>query len=141
MSPGIGMKSIGITDVGALKNELRKYKQGKKLDIRQFNQAARLAWLGLVVLSPLDGEDPDCHAWLLHLQRPAGLAEHVLRIDEDLFQFIHILDAQQGEALARILRRGVEERAAGLEDLNRRDFYLDHYFQSDDVPPPGATGG
>lgn len=134
------MKSISVTDVGALKNELRKYKVGKKLDIRQFNQAARLAWLGLIVLSPLDPEDADCHAWLLHLQRPEGLAEHVLRIDEDLFQLIHIVDAQQGEALMRILRRGVEERAAGFEALNRRDFYLDEYFKTDEAPPAGAPG-
>ena len=48
------MKSIQITDLGALRNELAKYKKGKKLGIRQFNQAARLAWLGKAVLSPLD---------------------------------------------------------------------------------------
>jgi hypothetical protein len=122
------MKGIQITDVGALRNELAKYKKGKKLDIRQFNQAARLAWLGRTVLSPLDPEDPECKAWLLYVQRPEGLAEHCLVIDEDLLQTIHILDAEQGTHLAAILEQGVKERAAGLDALNRRDFYLEKFF-------------
>lgn len=106
------MKGIPINDPGALRNELAKYKRGKKLDIRQFNQAARLAWLGRAVLSPLDPEDPDCKAWLLYLQRPEGLAEHCLVVDEDLLQFIHILDAEQGRtswpSWAKVSRRGPE---------------------------------
>lgn len=122
------MKGIPINDPGALRNELAKYKRGKKLDIRQFNQAARLAWLGRAVLSPLDPEDPDCKAWLLYLQRPEGLAEHCLVVDEDLLQFIHILDAEQGAHLVAILGEGVKARAGELEALNRRDFYLDRYF-------------
>jgi hypothetical protein len=122
------VKGIQITDVGTLRNELAKYKKGKKLDIRQFNQAARLAWLGRAVLSPLDPEDPECKAWLLYLQRPEGLAEHCLVIDEDLLQTIHILDAEQGAHLAAILGEGVKERAAGLDALNRRDFYLEMFF-------------
>ncbi len=122
------MKGIQITDVGALRNALAKYRKGKKLDIREFNQAARLAWLGRAVLSPLDPEDPECRAWLLYLQRPEGLAEHCLVVGEDLLQFIHILDAEQGRHLAAILEQGVKERAAGLEALNRRDFYLEKYF-------------
>jgi hypothetical protein len=126
------MKGIQITDLGALRNDLAKYKKGKKLDIRQFNQAARLAWLGRVVLSPLDAEDPDCKAWLLYLQRPEGLAEHCLVIDEDLLQYIHILDAEQGAHLAAILEQGVRERAAGFEALNRRDFYLEKYFRQEE---------
>ena len=125
------MKGIQITDLGALRNELAKYKKGKKLDIRQFNQAARLAWLGKAVLSPLDPEDSECKSWLLYLQRPEGLAEHCLVIDEDLLQYIHILDAEQGEHLAAILEQGVKERAAGLDALNRRDFYLEKYFDSE----------
>jgi len=122
-------KTIPLADVGALRNELAKYKKGKKLDIRQFNQAARLAWLGRVVLSPLDPEDPDNRAWLLHLERPEGIAGEVLIVDEDLFQRIHILDAEQGEHLAAILRQGVSERAEALAALNRRDFYFDKYFK------------
>lgn len=125
------MKGIQITDLGALRNELAKYKKGKKLGIRQFNQAARLAWLGRAVLSPLDPEDAECKAWLLYLQRPEGLAEHCLVIDEDLLQYIHILDAEQGAHLAAVLELGVKERAAGLDALNRRDFYLEKYFDPD----------
>ncbi|MEW5888575.1 MAG: hypothetical protein AB1768_05925 [Pseudomonadota bacterium] len=125
------MKTISVTDVGQLKNELAKYKKGKKLEIRQFNQAARLAWLGLAVLSPLDPEDPDCRAWLLYLQRPTGLAEHVLLADEELFLHIHMVDAEQGEALVRIIEQGVKERAAQLDELNRRDFYFTHFYRGD----------
>lgn len=122
-------KTIPLTDVGALRNELAKYKQGKKLDIRQFNQAARLAWLGRVVLSPLDPEDPDNRAWLLHLERLEGIAAEFVIVDEDLFQRIHVLDAEQGEHLAAILRQGMQERADALEALNRRDFYFEKYFE------------
>ena len=122
-------KTIPLTDVGALRNELAKYKKGKKLEIRQFNQAARLAWLGRVVLSPLDPEDPDNRAWLLHLERPEGIAAEFVIVDEDLFQRIHVLDAEQGEHLAAILRQGMHERADALEALNRRDFYFEKYFE------------
>jgi hypothetical protein len=123
-------KTISLTDVGALRNELAKYKQGKKLDIRQFNQAARLAWLGRIVLSPLDPEDPDNRAWLLHLERPEGMAGELVIVDEDLYQRIHVLDAEQGEHLAAVLQQGVHERAGTLDALNRRDFYFEKYFES-----------
>ena len=121
--------NIPVTDVGALKNELRKYKHGKKLDISQFNQAARLAWLGRIALSPLDPEDPECRAWLLHLERPEGLAGEVLDFDPELLGRMHILDAEQGERLAEILREGFESRAREIEQLARRDFYLDKFFR------------
>lgn len=124
------MKSINLTDVGALRNELNKYRRGKKLGIRQFNQAARMAWLGRIVLAPLDPEDPDCRAWLLYVHRPEGLAEHCLVVDEDLLQGIHVLDGEQGTHLAAILEQGVRERAASLDALNRRDFYLDKYYDA-----------
>lgn len=134
------MKPINLTDVGALRNELNKYRKGKKLGIRQFNQAARMAWLGRIVLAPLDPEDPDCRAWLLYVQRPEGLAEHCLVIDEDLLAGIHVLDGEQGQHLAGILELGVRERAAALEQLNGRDFYLDRYFDGADGAPraPGT---
>jgi hypothetical protein len=121
-------KSLSVTDVGALKNELRKYKHGRKLDISQFNQAARLAWLGRIVLSPLDPEDPECRAWLLHLEPPDGLAGEILEFDQELLGRIHVLDAEQGERLAEILREGVQARARELAALGQRDFYLAKFF-------------
>ncbi|HVC10404.1 MAG TPA: hypothetical protein VNE59_02105 [Burkholderiales bacterium] len=127
-------KNISVTDVGALKNELRKYKHGRKLDIPQFNQAARLAWLGRIVLSPLDPEDPECRAWLLHLEPPEGLAGEILQLDQDLMGRIHVLDAEQGERLAEILREGVQARARELAALEQRDFYLVKFFR----PKEGA---
>jgi hypothetical protein len=127
------MKEIKLTDVGRLKNELAKYKRGKKLDIRLFNQVARLAWLGRIVLCPLDLEDPECKAWLLHLEPLEGLAAQIIRVDEDLNGMpfasqIHVLDAEQGEALAAIFREGMEHRARELQALEGREFYLEKFF-------------
>jgi hypothetical protein len=127
------MKEIRLTDVGQLRNELAKYRAGKKLDIRLFNQVARLAWLGRIVLCPLDPEDPACRSWLLYLQPLQGLAAEFVQVDEDLNGMpfasqIHILDAEQGAALAAIFRQGMEHRAQELRDLNRRDFYFEHFF-------------
>lgn len=134
------MKSIRLTDVGALKNELNKYRKGKKLDIRLFNQVARLAWLGKIVLCRLDPEDPDSKSWLLHLQPPEGLAAEIIQVDEDLNGMpfasqIHVLDAEQGEALSAIFRAGMEARARDLAVLNRRDFYFEKFFKGEN---PGA---
>jgi hypothetical protein len=128
------MKEIKLMDVGQLRNELAKYKKGKKLDIRLFNQVARLAWLGKIVLSPLDPDDPGCRAWLLHLQPLEGLAAEIVRVDEDLngqpfASQIHILDAEQGEYLAQIFQEGMQQRARELEALNQRDFYLEKFFK------------
>jgi hypothetical protein len=127
-------RNIPIADLGALKNELAKYKKGKKLDIRLFNQVARLAWLGKIVLCPLDPEDPECRAWLLHLQPLDGLAAQLIKVDEDLNGMpfaaqIHILDGEQGGALAEIFRAGMEARARDLEALARRDFYFEKFFE------------
>jgi hypothetical protein len=127
-------KTVSVTDVGALKNALRRYTHGQKLEIAQFNQVARLAFLGRIVLSPLDPEDADCRAWLLHLERPEGMAAELLHVDEALFGRIHVLDAEQGRALAEILREGFEARARDLEALAQRDFYLAKFFR------PGGAG-
>jgi hypothetical protein len=126
-------RSIPIADLGTLKNELARYKKGKKLDIRLFNQVARLAWLGRIVLCPLDPEDPQCRSWLLHLQPPEGLAAQIIRVDEDLNGMpfasqIHILDAAQGAALAAIFREGMAQRARELQALEQRDFYFEKFF-------------
>ncbi len=127
------MKTVKLTDVGAIRNELAKYRRGRKLDIRFFNQVARLAWLGRIVLCPLDPEDPECRAWLLHLQPLEGLAAEIIRVDEDLNGMpfasqIHILDAEQGAHLAAIFREGMAHRARELETLERREFYLEKFF-------------
>ena len=129
------MKSIKVTDVGSLKNELNKYKKGKKLDIRYFNQAARLAWLGKITMSPLDAEDETCQSWLLHVQAPEGFLAHFLTVDEDLINEIHVLDAEQGQYLIEIMRAGLAARAGELEDLNRRDFYFDKFFKGGAAAP------
>lgn len=131
------MKTINVTDVGRLRNDLAKYKQGKKLDIRHFNQVARLAWLGKIVLCPLAPEDPECQSFLLYLQPVDELARQLLTLDEDLngqpfLSQIHILDAEQGRHLADIFRAGMEHRVAELQELERRDFYFGKYFKPDD---------
>ena len=127
------MKTIPIADTGKLKNELAKYKKGKKLDIRLFNQVARLAWLGKIVLCALDPDDPECKSWLLHLQPLEGLAAQIIRVDEDLngtpfSSQIHILDAEQGAHIADIFREGMQQRARDLQALEKRDFYFEKYF-------------
>lgn len=127
------MKEIRLADVGQLKNELARYRAGKKLDIRLFNQVARLAWLGRIVLCPLDPEDPTCKAWLLYLQPLEGLAAEIVRIDEDVngvpfASQIHVLDAAQGTALARIFRQGMEQRTGEMRALEARDFYFEQFF-------------
>jgi len=131
-------KSIPIADAGALKNQLAKFRHGKKLDIRLFNQAARLAWLGRVVLCPLDPEDENCRAWLLHLQPLEGLAAEIITMDEDLNGMpfaaqIHILDAEQGARLVEIFNAGMAHRARELQDLAQRDFYFEKFFDSKPV--------
>ena len=131
--PDSEMKQIKLTDVGQLRNELAKYKRGKKLDIRLFNQVARLAWLGKIVLCPLDPEDPECRAWLLHLEALEGLAAEIIKVDEDLNGMpfsaqIHVLDAEQGDALAAIFRDGMEHRARELQALQKREFYLEKFL-------------
>jgi hypothetical protein len=127
-------KIIPVEDMGRLRNELAKYKNGKKLDIRLFNQVARLAWLGKIVLCPLDPEDPECKAWLLRLEALEGLAAEIIKVDEDLNGMpfaaqIHILDAEQGETLVAIFREGMEHRARELQGLERREFYLEKFFK------------
>lgn len=135
------MKSIKVTDVGHIKNELNKYKQGKKLEIRQFNQAARLAWLGKVTMQPLDPEDPETRSFLIHIDYPDNFAAHFLNVDEDLAGRVFILDAEQGEYLAQIVEQGVRDRAALLEDLDKRDFYFAKFFKSDEGGDEGGAAG
>lgn len=137
------MKEIKVTDLSQLKNELAKYKKGKKLDIRHFNQVARLAWLGKIVLCPLDPEDTACKAYLLYLQPLDELAAQILTLDDDLngqpfLSQIHILDGEQGDYLAQIFREGMAHRVGALQELDRRDFYFGKYFQGEGGRGPAA---
>lgn len=135
------MKSIKVTDVGTLKNELNKYKKGKKLGISVFNQVARLAWLGKIVMSPLDPEDPECQAWLLHLQPLEGMVSHYLEVDDELFDQIHILDAEQGRYLAEIMGVGMKARAQEFALLNQRDFYFGKFFKTNELETGEPSSG
>lgn len=134
------MKSIKVSNLGEIRNELNKYKKGKKFDIRQFNQMARLAWLGKITLQPLDPQDPECKAYLLYADYPDELAAHFLDLDQDLVGHIHIVDGEQGDALAEVLRAGVEERARLYQELSRNDFYFRHFYKSAEAgaSPEGA---
>jgi hypothetical protein len=130
------MKSLKITNIGDIRNELNKYRRGKKFDIHQFNQVARLAWLGRVVMQPLDPQDSESRAFLVYIQEPDELAAHFLNTDQDLMRAMHIVDGEQAEALIRILRNGVEERARLYEDLSRSDFYFRHFHRANDGSVP-----
>ena len=123
------MKSMKIANIGEIRNELNKYKKGKKLDIHQFNQVARLAWLGKIVMQPLDLEDPDCKSFLVYIQEPEELAAHFLDTDQELTGGIQIIDGEQAMAMVEIMRSGVEERAKLYEDLSRSDFYFRYFYQ------------
>ncbi|WP_017941156.1 MULTISPECIES: hypothetical protein [unclassified Thioalkalivibrio] len=138
------MKSMKIANIGEIRNELNKYKKGKKLDIHQFNQVARLAWLGKIVMQPLDLEDPDCKSFLVYIQEPEELAAHFLDTDQELTGGIHIIDGEQAMAMVEIMRSGVEERAKLYEDLSRSDFYFRYFYQpgeEDKADDPGAGQG
>lgn len=123
------MKNIKVTDIGSIKNELRKYKNGKKLDINQFNQVARLAWLGKLVMQPLEPEDPECTALLVYVDYPDNMISHFLNTDEDLIGHMHIVDGVQGAALIKVMEQGFKERSALYQDLRQRDFYFAHFYQ------------
>ena len=133
------MKSIPITDVSSLKNELKKYKMGKKLEIPRFNQLARMAYLGLLVMTPLDPEDPSCKSFLVHIQEPQGLAAHFIDLDEDLQDGILILDSEQSMAMAGIMQAGVEERVRWHQALNERDFYFSVFYRPKDKETQAET--
>lgn len=123
------MKSIKISNLGEIRNELNKYKKGKKFDIHQFNQMARLAWLGKVVMQPLDPLDEKCESFLLYCDYPDEFQAHFLDPDQDLVGQMHIVDGEQALALSRIMQRGVEERALLYQDLRQRDFYFDEFYR------------
>ncbi|MCZ7565214.1 MAG: hypothetical protein M5U08_16735 [Burkholderiales bacterium] len=61
-------------------------------------------------------------------------------VDEELYQQIHILDAEQGAHLAAILAESVESRARELQALNGRDFYFERYFKPGESKSRDASG-
>ncbi|MGM0552811.1 MAG: hypothetical protein ACQETK_03225 [Pseudomonadota bacterium] len=132
------MKSMKIANIGEIRNELNKYKKGKKLDIHQFNQVARLAWLGKVVMQPLDPQDAECKAFLVYIEEPEELAAHFLDTDQELTGAMHIVDGEQAGALVEVLRSGVEERARLYQDLSRSDFYFRYFYQPGQDDEAGA---
>ncbi len=134
------MKSIKVTDTGTLKNELNKYRKGKKLDINQFNQVARLAWLGKIVLQPLEPTEPEVKSYLLYCDFPDVIPEQILNSDEDLIGRIHIVDSEQGDALARIVEQGFNERVALYRELAQKDFYFDEFYGKKDKAQKGKAG-
>jgi len=99
---------------------------------------ARLAWLGRVVMQPLDPQDPETRAFLVLVQEPDELAAHFLNTDQDLLGAMHIIDGEQSEALIQVLRSGVEERAKLYEDLARSDFYFRHFYRPKEAPDPAS---
>ncbi len=123
------MKTIKIKAIGTVKNELRKYTAGKKFDIHQFDQMARIAWLGKLVFQPLEPTNPDCKSFMVYAEFPTEFEEHFLRSDDDLIGCMHIVDFEQGEALIKIMEQGVKERAALFQDLKQRGFYMDHFYK------------
>jgi hypothetical protein len=131
------MKSLKVTNIGEIRNELNKYKRGRKFDIHQFNQVARLAWLGRVVMQPLDPQDAETRSFLIFIQEPDELAAHFLNTDHELTGAMHIVDGDQAEALIQVLRSGVEERAKLYEDLSRSDFYFRHFYRPEAESSPG----
>lgn len=129
------MKSLKITNIGEIRNELNKYKKGKKFDIHQFNQLARIAWLGRLVMQPLEPTDAEYKAFLVYVHEPDEFAQHFLDTDQELLGAMHIVDGEQAMALIEVLRGGVEERAKMYEDLARSDFYFRYFYQPKDEPP------
>jgi hypothetical protein len=133
------MKSLKVTNIGEIRNELNKYKRGRKFDIHQFNQVARLAWLGRVVMQPLDPQDAETRSFLIYIQEPDELAAHFLNADQELIGAMHIVDGEQAEALIQVLRSGVEERAKLYEDLSRSDFYFRYFYRPEPDEGPAET--
>lgn len=129
-------QSIPLQDTGALKNELRRFQKGQKLTIQEFNKVARLAYFGYVVLNHLDPEDDSVTAYLMYLQPPEGLAGTVLDVYEDMPDSIRILDGEQGDAIADVIRQGIHERLDHLQRIENSDFYF-HYFYENTEESPG----
>ncbi|KPV41140.1 hypothetical protein AN478_04345 [Thiohalorhabdus denitrificans] len=133
-------KTIPLQDTGSLKNELRKYQKGQKLTIQEFNRVARLAYFGFVVLTPLDPENDEVDSYLMYIQPPEGLPATQLDIYEDMPDSITILDGEQGNAIADVIRQGVRDRVDQLQAVNRREFYFEYFYEQEQSGSSGENG-
>jgi hypothetical protein len=123
-------KTIPLQDTGALKNELRKFQKGEKLTIQDFNKIARLAYFGFIVLTPLDPEDDNVTSYLMYIQPPEGLPATQLDIDEDMPDSIRILDGEQGDAIADVIRQGVRDRLDHIQKVVGTEFYFQYFYEN-----------
>jgi len=133
-------KTIPLQDTGALKNELRKFQKGQKLTIQDFNKIARLGYYGFIVLTPLDHEDDNVTSYLMYIQPPEGLPATQLEVDEDMPDSIRILDGEQGDAIADVIRQGVRDRLDHIQQVAQTDFYF-QYFYDDAADQGGGDDG
>ncbi|HKJ71881.1 MAG TPA: hypothetical protein VKA55_09040 [Gammaproteobacteria bacterium] len=131
-------KTIPLQDTGALKNELRKFQKGEKLTIQDFNKIARLAYFGFIVLTPLDPEDDNVTSYLMYIQPPEGLPATQLDIDEDMPDSIRILDGEQGDAIADVIRQGVRDRLDHIQRVAGTEFYFQYFYEN---TGDGQSGG
>jgi hypothetical protein len=123
-------KTIPLQDTGALKNELRKFQKGEKLTIQDFNKIARLAYFGFIVLTPLDPDDDNVTSYLMYIQPPEGLPATQLDIDEDMPDSIRILDGEQGDAIADVIRQGVRDRLDHIQKVAGTEFYFQYFYEN-----------
>lgn len=123
-------KTIPLQDTGALKNELRRFQKGEKLTIQDFNKIARLAYFGFVVLTPLDPEDDSVTSYLMYIQPPEGLPATQLPVDEDMPDSIRILDGEQGDAIADVIRQGVRDRLDHIQQVAGKEFYFQYFYEN-----------
>ncbi|HKL77283.1 MAG TPA: hypothetical protein VJ985_02800 [Gammaproteobacteria bacterium] len=133
-------KTIPMQDTSTLKNELRRFQKGQKLTIQEFNKVARLAYFGYIVLSPLDPDDEDVTSYLMYIQPPEGLPATQLSVDEDMPDSIRILDSEQGNAVADVIRQGIRDRLDHIQQVQQTDFYF-RYFYEKPNEEKGSGGG
>jgi hypothetical protein len=134
-------KTIPLQDTSTLKNELRRFQKGQKLTIQEFNKVARLAYFGYVVLSPLDPDSDEVTSYLMYIQPPEGLPATQLSVDEDMPDSIRILDSQQGDAIADVIRQGIGDRLDHIQSVQQTDFYFRYFYEKPNEDKESDGGG
>ena len=134
-------KTIPLQDTSTLKNELRRFQKGQKLTIQEFNKVARLAYFGYIVLSPLDPDSDEVTSYLMYIQPPEGLPATQLSVDEDMPDSIRILDSEQGNAIADIIRQGIAERLDQIQQVQQTDFYFRYFYEKPNEQKESDGGG